>query len=78
MLADRSAGDEVCLTQEELAIMTGVQRTTVNASAMALRAAGVIRYSRGRVGIADRGGLENAACGCYRAMSPGKSDTELV
>jgi CRP-like cAMP-binding protein len=78
MLADRSARDEVRLTQEELAIMTGVQRTTVNASAMALRSAGLIRYSRSRIGIADRGGLERAACGCYRETSPARPETGPV
>jgi CRP-like cAMP-binding protein len=62
---DRVGAPIVPLTQEYLAVMLGVQRTTVSGSAAALRDAGLIRYSRGRVEVLDRPGLERKACECY-------------
>jgi hypothetical protein len=56
---------EFPLTQESLAQMLGVRRASVTMAAGALQDAGFIRYSRGRVAILDRKGLENAACECY-------------
>jgi CRP-like cAMP-binding protein len=63
--ADRVGAPIVPLTQEYLAVMLGVQRTTVSGSAAALRDLGLIRYSRGRVEVIDRPGLERKACECY-------------
>ncbi len=62
---DRIDSDTVSLTQEFLADMPGVQRTTVTAVAGALQAKGLIRYRRGVVDILDRPGLEATACECY-------------
>lgn len=62
---DRIDGDTVALTQEFLADMLGVQRTTVTAVAGALQTKGLIRYRRGVVDILDRPGLEATACECY-------------
>ncbi len=56
------------LTQEYLAIMLGVQRTTVSAAASRLRAEGLIRYRRGNLEILDRAGLERRACECYATV----------
>ena len=56
------------LTQDCLAIMLGVQRTTVSAAASQLRDEGLIRYSRGQLEIVDRPGLEARACECYEAL----------
>jgi CRP-like cAMP-binding protein len=56
------------LTQEFLSHMLGVQRSSVSVSAHGLQAAGLIRYSRGRIEIRDRAGLEDAACECYAAI----------
>jgi DNA-binding MarR family transcriptional regulator len=56
------------LTQEYLAIMLGVQRTTVSASASQLREEGLIRYSRGQLEILDRPRLERRSCECYEAV----------
>lgn len=53
------------LTQEYLAIMLGVRRSSVSVAASALRDAGLIRYSRGAIRVLDRDGLEHAACECY-------------
>jgi len=65
---DRIDSSTVALTQEFLADMLGVQRTTVTVVARALQAAGLIRYRRGVVDILDRAGLEAIACECYRAV----------
>lgn len=64
---DRIDSSTVALTQEFLADMLGVQRTTVTVVARALQAAGLIRYRRGMVDILDRAGLEAISCECYRA-----------
>ena len=65
---DRIAEDRIALTQEFLADMLGVQRTTVTAVARTLQDKGVIRYRRGIVDIIDRPGLEAIACECYGAI----------
>jgi CRP-like cAMP-binding protein len=65
---DRVGPGVITLTQEALAEMLGVRRTTVTMVAKALQARGLIRYARGRVEIADRHGIENAACECYAAV----------
>ena len=60
--------DVVPLTQEHLAIMLGVQRTTVTAIAGEIQARGLIRYSRGSIHILDRARIERCACECYEMM----------
>jgi CRP-like cAMP-binding protein len=62
---DRISSDTVALTQEFLADMLGVQRTTVTAVARTLQAKGAIRYRRGVVDIVDRAALEQLTCECY-------------
>ncbi len=65
MSADRGNGKVVALTQEYLAIMLGVQRTTVTQAARTLQAAGLITYSRGVIDVINRKGLEETVCECY-------------
>jgi len=65
---DRISTDTVALTQEFLADMLGVQRTTVTAVARSLQDKGWIRYRRGIVDIVDRDGLQSATCECYEAV----------
>ena len=65
MTQDRTGGDAFALTQDYMAIMTGVQRTTVSQMAAALKKAGVIDYSRGHVTVLDRPALIDHACECY-------------
>ncbi|ODT86955.1 Crp/Fnr family transcriptional regulator [Phenylobacterium sp. SCN 70-31] len=62
---ERVRSDTIALTQELLADMLGVQRTTVTAVARTLQARGLIRYRRGVVDILDGDGLEAVACECY-------------
>lgn len=59
---------EFYLTQEYLATMLGVRRAGVSEAASALKRAGIIRYSRGRVTVLDRARLEAASCECYEAV----------
>ncbi len=65
MTHDRVGRDEFMLTQEFLCQMLGVRRATVSETASALQQDGLIRYSRGRINIVDRGGLEAVSCECY-------------
>jgi CRP-like cAMP-binding protein len=65
---DRSGVPELSLTQDLIAVMLGVRRSTVTVAASLLQKAGVIRYLHGRITILDRVGLENAACECYEAV----------
>jgi CRP-like cAMP-binding protein len=65
---DRAGDNIIQLTQESLAEMLGVQRTTVSAVTGGLAARGLIRNRRGRIEVLDRPGLERAACECYRAV----------
>ena len=65
MTRDRVDNDTFPLTQEFLGQMLGVRRATVSLSAGVLQAAGLIRYSRGRIRLLDRVRLEEAFCECY-------------
>lgn len=65
---DRLDSDVVALTQEFLAQMLGVRRTTVTELARGLQSKGFVRYKRGKIEILDREGLENCACECYDAL----------
>jgi CRP-like cAMP-binding protein len=65
MTHDRAEADEFPLTQEFLAMMLGVHRPSVTVVAGTLQTAGLIRYTRGRITVLDREGLEDAACECY-------------
>lgn len=65
MTHDRVGIDDFPLTQEFLAMMLGVARPTVNVAGATLQRAGFIKYTRGRITILDRKGLESASCECY-------------
>jgi CRP-like cAMP-binding protein len=65
---DRLDSDVIALTQEFLAQMLGVRRTTVTELARGLQKKGLVRYKRGKIEILDREGLEECACECYGAL----------
>jgi CRP-like cAMP-binding protein len=62
---DRSAGNELVVTQELIAHMLGVRREGVTEAALSLQKAGLISYRRGRITVLDRPGLEQRSCECY-------------
>jgi CRP-like cAMP-binding protein len=66
---DRSGAGEIPLTQEYLAEMLGVQRTTVSAVARSLQDHGLIRYRRGSIQVLDRAAVEARSCECYEAVA---------
>ena len=61
-------GKPTTVSQDVLGAVLGCQRTSINASALALKKAGVISYSRGRLRVIDRVGLERGACECHAAI----------
>jgi CRP-like cAMP-binding protein len=65
---DRIGSDRFPLTQEFMGQMLGVRRATVNVAAGMLQKAGFITYTRGRITVLDRAGLETAACECYHIL----------
>lgn len=67
-LHDYAGADHFPLTQQVLAALLGVRRASVSVAAEKLQAAGVILYEHGRMHVADRVGLEKAACACYQQM----------
>lgn len=65
LTAQDRAGSRLALTQESLAGLLGVQRTTVNAVARELQDEGLITTRRGIIEVHDRAGLERRTCECY-------------
>jgi CRP-like cAMP-binding protein len=59
---------ELPVTQESIAKMLGVRRTSVTLIANRLQADGLIRYQRGHIVVLNRMGLEEVTCECYRAI----------
>ncbi len=66
--AQDRAGDRIELTQEALADLLGVQRTTVNAVIRTLQEEGLVATGRGVVSVTDRAGLKRRSCECYRQL----------
>jgi CRP-like cAMP-binding protein len=66
--ADRAGSSTVSLTQEFLAEMLGVRRTSVTEVASKIQNTGAIRYSRGVINVLDRRALERMACECYQTL----------
>jgi CRP-like cAMP-binding protein len=65
---DRLPGNELVMTQELIANMLGVRREGVTEGALKLQNIGLIRYSRGRISVLDRPGLEARSCECYAVV----------
>jgi CRP-like cAMP-binding protein len=65
---DRLTGAELAMTQELIANMLGVRREGVTEGATKLQAAGLIKYSRGKITVMDRAGLEARSCECYQVV----------
>ena len=65
---DLSGSDYLPFTQEYLAEMLGVRRTSVTAVAHTLQEAGLIKYARGKIQILDADALGESACECYGSV----------
>jgi len=65
---DLSGSDTLNFTQEFLAEMLGVRRTSVTVDAHALQNAGFIKYSRGKIQIINVEGLHEGTCECYQTV----------
>lgn len=65
---DLLGGKQIDMTQEVIANMLGVRRECVTAAAGKLQAAGLINYSRGRIVVIDKPGIEQRACECYHVV----------
>jgi CRP-like cAMP-binding protein len=61
-------GMNVAVTQELLAGMIGVRRTSVSAAAASLQADGIIQYRRGHIQIVDIERLKQSSCECYQTL----------
>lgn len=68
MTQDRTGYDTLGFTHEYLSQMIATQRTTVTITARNLQAHDLIRYSRGKIHILDRVGLEARACVCTQVI----------
>jgi CRP-like cAMP-binding protein len=65
---DRLQNNELVMTQELIANMLGVRREGVTEGALRLQQDGLIRYSRGRITVLNRSGLEKRTCECYAVV----------
>ena len=65
---DLLGSDDIPLTQEFLADMLGVRRTSVTLAANRLQQAGFIRYRRGHIRVLDLEGLRDTTCECYETV----------
>lgn len=66
--AQDRTGDRIELTQQALASLLGVQRTTVNAAIQELDRDGLVSTGRGVVHVTDRAGLMRRSCECYQVL----------
>jgi CRP-like cAMP-binding protein len=65
---DLQGSDDLQLTQEFIAEMMGVRRTSVSVVANTLQQAGLVRYSRGHIRILNLEALRATACECYETV----------
>jgi CRP-like cAMP-binding protein len=65
---DATGSDNFVLTQEFMAEMLGVRRSSLTLAAQSLQTAGLIHYRRGKITIARLELLQEAACECYSTV----------
>ncbi|MDO9271630.1 MAG: Crp/Fnr family transcriptional regulator [Rugosibacter sp.] len=62
---DRLPGNDLAITQGQIANDLGVRRESVTEAAGKLQMEGVIHYHRGHISVLDRKELESRVCECY-------------
>jgi CRP-like cAMP-binding protein len=67
-MRDLAQSDNLKLTQEFLAQMLGVRRTSVSLVAGTLQKAGFIKYRRGNIQIVDVEAIRSGTCECYEKV----------
>jgi CRP-like cAMP-binding protein len=67
-ISDVSGSCTVDMTQEYLAHMLGVRRTSLSVVAHGLQEAGLMKFKRGQIEISNLEGLKAMACECYGAI----------
>jgi CRP-like cAMP-binding protein len=65
---DRLDTNDIRMTQELIANMLGVRRTSVTETTRKLEDDGAIRYTRGNIEIVNRRALEARVCECYKVV----------
>ena len=66
------------MTQEFLVQMIGVRRPALSVAMRQFKDAGLVRYSRGQISIADHAGLASRSCGCIRLIAAETERLEIV
>src|SRR5262245_42689424 len=66
---ERMDSDTLCLTQEIIASLLAIRRTTVTLIAQKLQEEGLIQYRRGKITVLDRVRLRAAACECCNSLA---------
>jgi CRP-like cAMP-binding protein len=74
LVQDRLKTQALPFTQERLAGLLGTDRVSVTRAAQSMRRDNLIAYSRGKVTILNRKGLESAACECYSIIGSAYDD----
>jgi CRP-like cAMP-binding protein len=69
VLSEQSKGDTILFSQDRLADMLGLRRSSVTLAAQTLQSRRLIRYRRGRIEIVNRKELKATACECYEVVS---------
>jgi CRP-like cAMP-binding protein len=65
---DRLDTNDIRMTQELIANMLGVRRTSVTETTQKLQDEGAIRYTRGNIKVVNRRALEARVCECYKVV----------
>lgn len=65
---DHQSSDTFLMTHEQISNVLGVRRESVSLAAAALRDQGLIKYSRGKITLLDRPGMERTVCECYAVV----------
>jgi CRP-like cAMP-binding protein len=76
--SDALEAETVPVTQEMIAQALGIRRTTATLIAQQLQLRGTISYSRGKIALRDRAGLQAAACDCHHAFGRAHWPSELL